>query len=281
MTYHSQLNWIMLATIIGLAVFLYLKPQLQSEPDTEFQISVRDPDTVRTIRIIRHGEQATLQRNDNQWYFTSPFYARADAETVGKILNVLSANSRQRFVMTSKEEFNLDQPKIELYLDEDYFAFGGLAPTTDQQYLAINQQVYLVSPRYAIWIPVKPVDAVSTGLLSANEVPVQFDSQDWILQREAGGNGRWSIVNGDPNQLSSESLERWTRLWQTSRTSEWVLNPQIRDVAQLIAEITLQDGQKIQFQAWQDENGIIIFRDNEEVGYYFSEESGWPLLNPH
>jgi len=280
MTYHSQLNWIMLATIIGLAVFLYLKPQLQPEPDSEFQISLRDPATVQSIRIIRQGERATLQRVDNQWYFTSPFHARADTDTVEKILNVLSANSRQRILMSSLEDFNLDQPLIELYLDEDRFAFGGLAPTTEQQYLAINQHVYLVSPRYAIWIPVKPIDAVSSVLLSEEEVLVQFESPDWVVEREAG-HGEWRMTDGDQRQLSPELLERWAQLWHTGQASELILDVRIREAAKPAVGISLQNGQNIQFQAWQDEYGMVLFRDDEEVGYYFSGSSGGMLLNPH
>ena len=184
MTYHSQLNLIMLATIIGLAVFLYLTPQFQPESDAAFQISLRDPDTVQNVRIIRHDEEIILQRLGGSWYLSSPYHARADEVLVGKILNILSANSRQRHPLTNSEEFNLDNPLIEVYLDDDYFAFGGLAPTINEQYLTINQHVYLVSPHYAIWIPVKPLDIVSMQLLNEKEIPVAFEFRDFLLKHE-------------------------------------------------------------------------------------------------
>jgi len=174
MTYHSQLNLIMLATVIGLAVFLYLKPQFQSETDETFQISVRTPETVQTIRIMRQGQKIALERNENSWHLVAPFSARADEELVGKILNILSAHSRQRFPLRDSESFNLDHPIIELYFDDDYFAFGGLAPITNEQYLGINENVYLVSPRYAIWVPVSPKDLVNPRLLGDDAMPVRF-----------------------------------------------------------------------------------------------------------
>jgi len=271
----------MLATIVGLAFFLYLKPELESQIDAEFQISVRDPNTVQTIKIIRHGEQTTLHRREDQWYLTSPFYGRADTETIGNILNILSANSRQRFLMTDHEDFNLDQPVIELYLDDDYFAFGGLAPTTDQQYLAINRHVYLVSPRYAIWIPVKPIDAVSAGLLSDDEIPVTFDFKDFSVQQSGINSHGWQLVDRESGQPITDLSERWVQLWRASQASELIIDQQIRLSAQSTVELTLENGRIIPFQVWHDENGTVIFRDNESVGYYFSDSIGQQLLNPH
>lgn len=279
MTYHSQLNLIMLATIIGLAVFLYLTPQFQSEPDATFQVSLRDPDTVQIIRIIRHGEETILRRIGSSWYLSSPYHARADDELVGKILNVLSANSRQRYPLTNGEEFNLDNPLIELYLDDDYFAFGGLAPTTNQQYLAINQHVYLVSPRYAIWIPVKPLDIVSAQLLDEKEIPVEFEFRDFLMQREGAQVNEWRVDGRMSGHLTAEMLNRWVQLWHSSQVSELIVDQHKLSAAYPVARLTLQNGGIIQFSALEDENGAIIFRNDEQVGYLFPEPKNRQLLN--
>jgi Domain of unknown function (DUF4340) len=278
MTYHSQLNLIMLATIIGLAVFLYLTPQFQPEPDAAFQVSLRNPDTVQTIRIIRHGEEAILQRIGDSWHLSSPYHARADEALVEKILNILSANSRQRYPLTNNEAFNLDSPLIELYLDDDYFAFGGLAPTTDRQYLAINQHVYLVSARYAIWIPVKPLDIVSTQLLDEKEIPVKFEFHDFLIQRENIQVNEWR-ADGSVGELTAELFSRWVQLWHSSHASELIVDQHKRSAARPVARITLQNGKTIQFRALEDENGAIIFRNDEQVGYFFPEPKNRQLLN--
>ncbi len=278
MTYHSQLNLIMLATIIGLAVFLYLTPQFQPEPDTMHQVSLRDPDTVQTIRIIRHGEEAVLQRTGDSWHLISPYHARADEALIGKILNVLSANSRQRYPLTNSDAFNLDSPLIELYLDDDYFAFGGLAPTTDQQYLTINQHVYLVSPRYAIWIPVKPFDIVSAQLLDKQEMPVKFEFHDFLIKREDTQVNGWR-ADGSVGELAGELLSRWVQLWHSSQASELIVDQQKRSAARPAVRITLQNGGIIQLSALRDENGAIIFRNDEQVGYFFSEPKSRQLLD--
>ncbi len=280
MTHYSQLNLIMLATIIGLAVFLYLRPQFQPETGGAAFQTLRDPDTVQTIRIVRHGEEVALQRTEDGWYLSSPYHARADEAIVKKILNVLSADGRQRFPLTNSEDFNLDKPFIELYLDNDYFAFGGLAPTTDQQYLAINRHVYLVSPRYAIWIPVKPFDVVSTRLLEENEMPVTFEFHDFLIQYDGVQAGEWRAVNRAGDHLTAELLNRWVGLWRSSQPKELIADQQGRSTALPVMRVMLQHGGIIQFSVLETDNGVIIFRDNEQIGYYFSELKGRQLLTP-
>lgn len=277
MTYHSQLNLIMLATVIGLAVFLYLTPQFQSGNDEEFQISLRKPETVQSIRMIRYGNEMTLQRIIDNWHLTAPFSARADEEVVTKILNVLSAHSRQRFPLTDSKDFDLDHPNIELYLDDDYFAFGGLVPTTNEQYLAINEQVYLVSPRYAIWIPVDPFDLVSPQLLAEDEVPVKFELEGISIQQQ---DGLWQIISGDAgNHIPHEALAQWVELWRKWKP-EVVTGQQDDMNVQAMMKVNLQNGREIEIKALNDESGTVFFRNDEQVGYYFPETLSRQLLNP-
>ncbi|GJL75587.1 DUF4340 domain-containing protein [Nitrosomonas sp.] len=278
MTYHSQLNLIMLVTVIGLAVFLYLMPRFQSENGEEYSISLRAPETVQTIRIVRHGQEAALQRTAGTWHLVEPFSARADATLVGKILHVLSASSRQRFPLKDTENFSLDHPGIELYVDDDHFAFGGLAPVTNEQYLAINDHVYLVSPRYAVWIPVSPLDLVSAKLLADDEIPVQFELDGVSVRQQ---NGQWRVVSESADSLNQALLERWVNLWRFHQATELVTDLRDHPDIQTVITITLQDGQQIKIKVFENNSGVVFLRSGEQVGYYFSEPVSRRLLNPY
>ena len=277
MTYHSQLNLIMLVTVIGLAFFLYLKPQFQSETDGAIQISIRQPETVQSIRIIRQGQETALERNERGWHLISPFYARADEAVVGKVLNVLSAHSRQRFPLRDTESFNLDFPSIELYIDDDYFAFGGMAPITNEQYLAINDHVYLVSPRYAVWMPVSSFDLVSPSLLAKDELPVKFELGDLTIKKQ---NGVWLVDSGGRSSQDSIVLERWVEKWRDMPATELLINMQDYSDDQSTVTISLMDGREIDLKVIENESGIMFYRQGEQVGYLFPEQEGHHLLNP-
>ena len=277
MTYHSQINLIMLATIIGLAFFLYLTPQFQSETDDTFQVSLRTPEAVQSIRIVRQGREIELQRIGGGWHLTMPVFARADNIRIEKLLNVLSANSRQRFPLRDIEHFNLDQPLIELYIDDDHFAFGGLAPVTNEQYLAINGDVYLVSPRYAIWVPVDPLDLADSKLLTDDELPVSFELNGVSVRQK---NGAWQTDARNGNDQSSEELKRWVNNWRNYRASELLMKPLRDSEGTMAGIISLQDGRNIIITAVEHEHGTAFYRDNEQIGYLFPESVSRQLLNP-
>ncbi|SFL01139.1 hypothetical protein SAMN05216302_102615 [Nitrosomonas aestuarii] len=278
MTYHSQLNLIMLVTVIGLAVFLYLTPRFQSESDEAYSVSLRKPESVQTIRIVRHGQEAALQRIAGIWHLVQPYSARADTALVEKILHVLSANSRQRFPLKDPEGFSLDHPGIELYFDNDHFVFGGLAPVTNEQYLAINDHIYLVSPRYAIWIPASPLDLVSAKLLADNEIPVQFELDGVVIRQQ---NGQWDAVSENSGSLTHTLLESWANLWRFNQATELATDLRDHSDIQTVITIILQDGRQIRIDVFKSNSGAVFLRSGEQVGYYFSDSVSRRLLSPY
>ncbi|PTN10784.1 DUF4340 domain-containing protein [Nitrosomonas aestuarii] len=278
MTYHSQLNLIMLVTVIGLAIFLYLTPRFQSENDEAYSVSLRKPESVQTIRIVRHGQEAALRRITDIWHLVQPYSARADTALVEKILHVLSANSRQRFPLKDPEGFNLDHPGIELYFDDDHFVFGGLAPVTNEQYLAINDHIYLVSPRYAIWIPASPLDLVSAKLLADDEIPVQFELDGVVIRQQ---NGQWAAVSENSGSLTHTLLESWANLWRFHQATELVTDLRDHSDIQTVITIILQDGRQIRIDVFKSNSGAVFLRSGEQVGYYFSDSVSRRLLSPY
>ncbi|SET32511.1 protein of unknown function [Nitrosomonas marina] len=277
MTYHSQINLIMLATIVGLAIFLYLTPQFQSDNDEAFQVSVRTSESVQSIRIVRQEQEIELKRMMDGWYMVAPVFARADATAIEKLLNVLTANSRQRFPLKDVERFNLDQPVIELYIDDDYFAFGGFAPVTNEQYLAINGDVYLVSPRYAIWIPLNPLELINSTLMSDDELPVRFELNDMSVNYQ---NGTWQIDPEKAINQNGDTLERWVQLWRDSRAIELMIKPQHNADDKVVAKIDFKDGRNVVITAVDDASRVVFYRANEQIGYLFTDSVSRQLLNP-
>ncbi len=276
MTYHSQLNLIMLVTVVCLGIFLYLKPQFQFGADDEYRISIRTPETVQSIRFLRHDRETVLRRVAGIWRLVEPLSARADEAVVGKMLNVLSANSRQRFPLRDVESFGLDHPNLALYIDDDYFAFGGIAPVTNEQYLAINEEVYLVSPRYAIWMPVDLTDMISRKLLGDNEIPVQFDIGDLSVQHQAGD---WRVVSQSGGRPTDEMLARWVNKWRYNQAAELLLDSHDEPEDQAII-IRLLDDNEIVLKAVNTDSGTVFYRAGERVGYFFPVQSARHLLNP-
>ncbi|UJP04726.1 MAG: DUF4340 domain-containing protein [Nitrosomonas sp.] len=161
MTYHARLNWIMSLTIIALIIFVYFY-QPQSSVATEYPLTSISADAVRHLRIVTPQQEMVLERNAEQWRLISPIHALVDAEKVEKVLALLRAKSLHRF---QREEdlgrFGLNHPNLRLVINDEYFDFGGFAPTTHQQYVSTKYYVYLLPARYALAVPMFAQDLIA------------------------------------------------------------------------------------------------------------------------
>tara|TARA_R110002073_G_scaffold64308_8_gene161195 strand:- start:1626 stop:2492 length:867 start_codon:yes stop_codon:yes gene_type:complete len=276
MTYHAQINLIMLATVVGLVTFLYFKPQ--SEDGREHAISSLAEEAVKSIRIVRHETEMVLKKSDNHWYLVKPLQAKVDKTKVTQILEILSVGSVQRFPLTDLDRFGLDKPNTQLYIDHEYFGFGGLAPITNEQYVATGKNIYLMSPRYAVMLPSQPLDLISTKLLADEEMPVKFEFELFSVRQQAGN---WNILSPKPGQvLTQDAINRWLRLWRQADATSLTFHPGDGLVGQTKIKIGLHDGQVINLKILQNESELLFIREDTGIHYHFSVEMGKQLLSP-
>lgn len=282
MTYHARLNLIMLTTIVGLVIFLYIRPQ--SDEVMDYRISSLSAETVQSIRILHKDMYMVLKKAENHWHLTEPINARADEEKVTQLLEILSATSEHRFPLTDLDRFSLDKPNVTLSIDHESFDFGGLTPVTNQQYVATEESVLLISPRYAVRLPSQPIKIVSLALLAETEIPVSFELGDVSIKKQGED---WIISPENIEQLlSQEEINHWVELWQQVVASNLILNSGILDIddatlAQKEIKISLQNGQKIKFNVLQHGSELFLMRSDEAIRYVFSGNVGKSLLDPY
>lgn len=280
MTHHARLNLIMLATIAGLMVFIYFKPQSQGVQ--EYSISSGSVEAVRSLHIVRQQQEIELKRLDNnRWHLIKPVQVRADEKKVGDILQILAATSHQRFPLEDLGRFDLHQPNMQLYIDDEYFGFGGFAPTTHQQYVATGDHVYLISPRYVLALPSSASDLISPVLLASNEIPVRFELNHLTVELQ---NENWHVTMPHAGEaLSQAAIKHWTQLWQTMHAGAVTLGQAFgaNFVEKDFIRISLQDGQKINLKILQSETEIVFLRVDDGIGYHFSVDAGQQLLDPY
>ena len=279
MTHRARLNLIMFATIAGLAVFLYFRPQ---SPDIhKYPLSTSPVEAVQNLRIVRQQQEIALQKLDNHWYLVKPIQARADEREIAEILEILRVSSNQRLPLADLERFGLDQPNVQLYLNDEYFGFGGFAPTTNQQYVATGDQVYLISPRYVLALPLIASDLINPQLLASNEIPVKFELNHLTVEFQ---NENWRITMQHSGEaLDEETIKHWIQLWQTAHARELILEQALGPdfVVKGLIKVALQNGQEINLKILQNEFSVLLLRVNDGFGYQFPIDVGQQLLDPH
>lgn len=281
MTYHARINLIMLTTIVGLVIFLYIRPQ--SHEAQKYEISSLPAQAAQSIRILHQDSDIVLEKQENRWYLTGPIYARADEKKMAQLLEILSATSEHRFPLTDLDRFGLDKPNIQLHIDHESFNFGGLAPVTNQQYVATEESVFLISPRYAVMLPSQPINIVSATLLAETETPVSFELVDVSIRRD---NGEWVISPDNTEQhLSQVDINHWIELWQVAAANNIIFDSEILDNNGILADkkinISLNSGQKIQFEVWRQGAEFFLKRNDEAILYDFTGNVGKALLDPY
>ncbi len=268
----------MLATIAGVMIFLYFKPQTQGIH--EYPISSVAIETVQTVRIVRQQNEIVLKQLNHRWHLIKPVQARADEKKIKEILEILTINSNQRFPVADLGRFGLDRPHVQVYFDDEYFGFGGFTPITHQQYVMTNDDVYLISPRYALALPLRASDLTSPQLLASHEIPVSLELNHLTVVLK---NRKWhSIIQNPEKALNEETLEYWAYLWQTAYARELTLEQELSDDLVDVGDIkiSLHDGQKIALRILQSETEIVFLRTNEGIGYHFPIDVGRQLLDP-
>ncbi len=279
MTHHARLNLVMFITIAGLAVFLYFRPQ--SSDIHKYPLSISSIEAVQNLRIVRQQQEIALKQLDNRWYLVKPVQARADERKIAEILEVLTVSSSQRLPLADLERFGLDQPNVQLYLNDEYFGFGGFAPTTNQQYVATSDQVYLISPRYVLALPSSASDLINPQILASNEIPVKFELNHLTVEFQ---NENWRItVQHSGEALDEETIKHWIQLWQTAHADEQrleqAIGPDFVETGSI--EITLQNKQEINLRILQNKFTLVLLRVNDGFGYQFPIDAGQQLVDPH
>lgn len=267
MNYHAKLNRIMLATVIGLALFLFLRPS--PEEAEVYVLSSLSAGAAEHIEIWHQEDVMTLEKIERRWYLTAPFHARTDETKIEQILEILSSKSHHRLPLGDLNDFGLDKPNIQLQINHEKFSFGGLTPITNEQYVAVGENIYLLPPRYSVMLPSQPIKIVSTTLLAETEIPVGLEWRDLRINSD------------EPESLlRQDETGGWVQLWQTAN-AEHVYFSADEFVSEVQKEIriTLQNGQHVDFKAQQNETELILLRVDEGIGYLFSNELSEQLLD--
>jgi len=278
MTHHARLNLIMVATIGSLLLFLYFKPQSHGNP--EYSIASNSAETVQSVHIVRPQQEITLKRLNDHWYLTTPLHARANEEKIRRILEILQAKSQQRFPLTDLGRFGLERPNVLLTVDRSQFVFGGFAPTTNQQYVAAGDHVYLIAPRYALALPGSVNDLIDSRLLASGEIPVKFELPHFAAEFH---HPHWRVtLQQSDHAVTDTALKDWIQLWRTASAAELIVVSQLGSdfVATGVVKIGLQDGRQIDLKILHNAVSIVLVRSGEETGYRFPLDTGRHLLDP-
>lgn len=276
-----KLGWIvnalLLIGVIGLGTYAWHKASQPKEPG--YKLSALTIAGVKKIEVApRSAPGYALEKRGETWFLTAPIEARADQIQVRRMLDLLSAASKEKLAATDLKRFDLDPPALKVSMDGQSFSFGSTNPLSQDQYLGTGDSVYLVSTYYASLVPGTSDRMLTHNLFNESEKAVGFKFKGFSVEQK---DGKWTFVPQPPSHKerpSQDDLNRWADDWRYASslvTQPWTSKPTPDGV-----EVKLADGKTIAFIVVRREPELILARPDEKLQFQFSGEMTRRLLNP-
>jgi hypothetical protein len=270
-------NLLLLIGVAGLGTYAWHKAGQPKEPS--YKLSTLPTTGVKRIEVApRSTPGYTLEKRGETWFLTAPIEARADQNQVRRMLDLLSATSKEKLAATELKRFELDSPALKVTMDGQTFSFGTTNPLTRDQYLASGDSVYLVSTYYASLVPSGSDRMLTHSLFNESEKAVGFQFKGFSVEQK---DGKWTVAPQpatDQERPSQDDLNRWADDWRYASslvTQPWTGKPTPDTV-----RVKLADGRSIVLNVVRREPELILARPDEKLQFQFSGEMTRRLLNP-
>lgn len=125
MSRRTIINLILLSIIVVIGLYVKNNPVENGETKT---LTTLTPEQVDTIVIQRRDrDEIILEKNNQKWLITTPVSDEANPETISLLLKFLNLKSRHQHKITEQKQlarYELDQPQVSLFLNDQQFDFG-------------------------------------------------------------------------------------------------------------------------------------------------------------
>lgn len=270
-------NLLLLVGVAGLAAYA-LWGRKGEEPPGHAIAAVKAAEVKRVVIEPRAGKRMILEKQGEDWFLAQPIQARADRGQVDRLLDLLSAKSREQLPATDLQRFELDTPELKVSFDGHHVAFGTTNPLSQDQYVLSGDGVYLLSAYYRSLVPQSPERVLTHALFRGDEKPVGFALERFrVEQRDA----KWTLSPAPADaqdQPTADDLNGWVDDWRLA--SSLLTQPAAGKPAAETIEVRLADGRTLRLGVRQREPELVLVRADENLSFHFSGEMARRLLSP-
>lgn len=286
------INLILLAAVVGIALFLHFKPKQQQAGNT-FEVSALKMAGFERVKAEFPAQAPTIfEKKSGYWMMRKPYSARADQPSVQRILSIIAATTATKLSIDDPAKFGLDNPAIKLTLSgsqgEHVFLFGTFNPVTEEQYVGYQNHAYLLSGQYGEAVTTQAIEMVDKTPLSPAERQ-QLTGYDlahleqWevnALKLQMDANGKWNVNDPKAKPVQND-LNEWMEFsWLQAQATSVELYTPDRHATYPSFEVLLKDGRKVHFDKLQESPEYQLARPDEGVIYHFPNDAGFTMVNP-
>jgi hypothetical protein len=287
------LNIIMLVVVAGLIAFLYLRPQADVEEKANYEVSQLKLADIRAVKVEFPAKSPVMfEKLDGYWLMKAPYKQRADQLSVQRILSIIAAKSEYKFPISDLAKFGLDNPLVRVTITneggEEVFSYGAYNTVTNEQYIAYQDGVYLLSVGYSEAASTQPIEMVDKNILSPAETKqlTGFDFsllEQWEalhLNLDMDNNGQWktNVAKAKPTQ---NDLNEWLEFsWKQNPAKEVETYTPDRNASYPSLTLKMRNGKKVRIEKMMESPELLLARPDEGLIYHYNNDVGFTMLNP-
>ncbi len=287
------LNLVLLALVVGIATFLHLRKQDQTQTAADYEISTLKMGGFTAVKVEFPAQApVAFEKVDGLWRMTAPYKSRADQMSVQRILSIIAAKTKTKLPATDLAKYGLDNPLLKLKLTDasatHTFAFGTYNPVTEEQYVGFNDAVYLLPGNYSEAASTQAIELVDKRPLAPNEAK-QVAGMDlsrleqWEeirLNVDLDAQGKWLVSTPKAKPTQNELNEWLDFTWKQGQATSVEFYTPNRKATYPSFEVKLKDGKKIHFDKMQESPEYLLARADEGIIYHFPNDVGFSMTNP-
>ncbi len=268
-----------LLVLIGLLAWLALYRAGQEKDVAGPPLTALAADTVMQVRIERPGHPAiTLEKTGNEWALTAPVQARANRFNIEGLLRIVTAPGATRFPAVAQDlaKFGLDQPQSRVRFGNEEIVFGSLHPLNSQIYVQHGSEIVLIPAHYLSSAVYPYNNFIDSRLFEETRKLTAIKLPDFTF---AQNNGTWEKQPPD-KQLTSDRLNEFAAEWQNARALG-VEKFSGKEILDRIEITSLRDSkvEKLTLGILAYKPDFVLYRQDENLEYHFTEETGKRLLS--
>ena len=263
--------------LLGAYLFLNQEPEIVKSD----QLVDLDKNEIDRITIVRENSfEMDFKKNGITWKITKPFRARANSEVIKLVLDLAEAPIINE-VNKSSEKFGFNPPQYTVILDQEIIKFGNINDVTNEQYLKVNDRVFLTNTHHGYNLPYDPIKVVDRKLLGAEEVPVKFETKTWRAER--GANGIWAMTSktGNLPMITSAKIKIWAMGWPYTTATQTTITERPTDSMTNSIKVSFENGRQISVSIEEIEKGYLLHRSDEDIIYKVGSDAGLRLIDPY
>ncbi|MCW9013855.1 MAG: DUF4340 domain-containing protein [Gammaproteobacteria bacterium] len=252
---------------IGLAIllagiFVFL---LDQQTDNKASISFLPLTDNNITRITIPGEHGDIQliKKDNHWHMLSPFEIRAHNFRIRHLLQLLKTPIDKQYDARQLKlsSYELDPPKAAIYFNDTKVLFGKTNPVTQQRYLQIDKQLFLLHEEIFPLISSQATSFVDASIIPGDRKINKLVSDSINISLTAAG---WK--NSAATEIEADAIIGLIESWQSAQAFGVHLLMPRKNLGKI--EISLDNGDIIKLEITDQSPWLILARPEQGIEYH-------------